>query len=76
MTMKSLLVTNDSATARKLTGLVQSKADYVIEEAEGGTDGMEELSASEASVGIFLHELTRPEVLICETESLLGGGPR
>jgi hypothetical protein len=72
--MKSILVTNDSPTARKLTGRVRGKGDHVIEETEGGMDGTEWLSAFEAGVNMFPHEATRPEVLICERESLLGGG--
>jgi hypothetical protein len=73
--MKSILVANDCPTARTLTGRARGKGDCVVEETEGGMDDREKPSASEAGVNMSLHEPTRPEVLICEIENLLGGGP-
>jgi len=58
MTMKRILIVDDSPTIRKLVGYVLKKKGYVTEEAEDGMDAMEKLSSSE--VDLVIVDLNMP----------------
>jgi two-component system, chemotaxis family, chemotaxis protein CheY len=60
MTMKKILVVDDSPTIRKLIGYVLKKKDYVTEEAEDGMDAMEKLSSSE--IDLVIVDLNMPNM--------------
>jgi two-component system chemotaxis response regulator CheY len=60
MTMKKILVVDDSPTIRKLIGYVLRKKDYVTEEAEDGMDAMEKLSSSE--IDLIIVDLNMPNM--------------
>lgn len=60
MTMKRILIVDDSPTVRKLISYVLRKRAYVTEEAEDGMDAMEKLSALE--VDLVIVDLNMPNM--------------
>ena len=60
MTMKRILIVDDSPTIRKLVGYVLKKKWYVTEEAEDGMDAMERLGASE--IDLVIVDLNMPNM--------------
>jgi two-component system, chemotaxis family, chemotaxis protein CheY len=60
MTMKRILVVDDSPTIRKFVGYVLKKNGYVTEEAEDGMDAMEKLSGSE--IDLVIVDLNMPNM--------------
>ena len=60
MTMKRILIVDDSPTIRKLIGYVLRKKDYLTEEAEDGMDAMEKLSSSE--IDLVIVDLNMPNM--------------
>jgi len=60
MTMKKILVVDDSPTVRKLLGYVLRLKNYDVEEAEDGMDAMEKLSESE--VDLVIVDLNMPNM--------------
>jgi two-component system, chemotaxis family, chemotaxis protein CheY len=60
MTMKKILIVDDSPTIRKLIGYVLRKRDYQTEEAEDGMDAMEKLSSSE--IDLVIVDLNMPNM--------------
>ncbi len=60
MTMKKILVVDDSPIIRKLIGYVLRKKDYTTEEAEDGMDAMEKLSCSE--IDLVIVDLNMPNM--------------
>jgi len=58
VTMKRILIVDDSPTIRKLVGYVLKKKGYVTEEAEDGMDAMEKLSSSE--IDLVIVDLNMP----------------
>jgi two-component system, chemotaxis family, chemotaxis protein CheY len=60
MTMKRILIVDDSPTTRKLIRYALRKKDYMTEEAEDGLDAMEKLSNSE--VDLVIVDLNMPNM--------------
>jgi two-component system chemotaxis response regulator CheY len=60
MTMKRILIVDDSPTVRKLISYVLRKKAYATEEAEDGMDAMEKLSALE--VDLVIVDLNMPNM--------------
>jgi two-component system, chemotaxis family, chemotaxis protein CheY len=60
MTMKKILIVDDSPTTRKLIRYVLRKKDYATEEAEDGLDAMEKLSNSE--IDLVIVDLNMPNM--------------
>jgi len=60
MTMKRILIVDDSPTTRKLVGYVLKKKGYTTEEAEDGMDAMEKLGGSE--IDLVIVDLNMPNM--------------
>ncbi|OPY64533.1 MAG: hypothetical protein A4E57_03510 [Syntrophorhabdaceae bacterium PtaU1.Bin034] len=60
MTMKRILIVDDSPTIRKLIGYVLKRKEYATEEAEDGMDAMEKLSNLE--VDLVIVDLNMPNM--------------
>ncbi len=60
MTMKRVLIVDDSPTVRKFIGYVLRRRDYVTEEAEDGMDAMEKLSNYE--IDLVIVDLNMPNM--------------
>lgn len=60
MTMKRILIVDDSPTIRKFVGYVLRKKGYATEEAEDGMDAMEKLSTSE--IDLVIVDLNMPNM--------------
>ena len=60
MTMKRVLIVDDSPTIRKFIGYVLRRRDYATEEAEDGLDAMEKLSNYE--IDLVIVDLNMPNM--------------
>jgi two-component system chemotaxis response regulator CheY len=60
MTMKRILIVDDSPTTRKFIGYVLRRRDYATEEAEDGLDAMEKLSNYE--IDLVIVDLNMPNM--------------
>lgn len=60
MTMKKILIVDDSPTIRKLLGYTLKRNSYITEEAEDGIDAMEKLSGSE--IDLVIVDLNMPNM--------------
>jgi two-component system chemotaxis response regulator CheY len=60
MTMKRVLIVDDSPTIRKFIGYVLRRRDYATEEAEDGLDAMEKLSNCE--IDLVIVDLNMPNM--------------
>jgi two-component system chemotaxis response regulator CheY len=60
MTMKRVLIVDDSPTVRKLLGYALRRKSYITEEAEDGLDAMEKLSNSE--IDLVIVDLNMPNM--------------
>ena len=60
MSMKRILIVDDSPTIRKLIGYVLRRRDYITEEAEDGMDAMEKISNSE--IDLVIVDLNMPNM--------------